>query len=161
MDEFDLRVGWALTSRTCAQLAALTADIPAGLTKARPPQPTRESGNKKTTAAVLGSIAVWQVAVSLWVGDSGPTRRPLGLLIMVIVAVLLQVSIVSAWLIAVRLERRASRRSAQGLSPGGGSQASRRAGISGPGGAPQINRCCRMVPSRRRWLARRSAASSG
>ena len=27
-DEFDLRVGWALTSRTCGELAALTADIP-------------------------------------------------------------------------------------------------------------------------------------
>ena len=162
MDEFDLRVGWALTSRTCAQLAALTADIPASLTKAQPPQPTRESGNKKTTAAVLGSIAVWQVAVSLWVGDSGPTRRPLGLLIMVIVAVLLQVSIVSAWLIAVRLERRASRRSAQGLSPGGGSQASQRPESAARAGQlSQINRCCRMVPSRRRWLARRSAASSG
>ena len=34
MDEFDLRVGSALTSRTRAELAALTADIPAGLTGA-------------------------------------------------------------------------------------------------------------------------------
>jgi hypothetical protein len=160
MDEFDLRVGWALMSRTCAQLAALTADIPVGLTGAQPPQPTRESGNKKTTAAVLGSIAVWwstQVAVSLWVGDSGPARRPLGLLIMVIVAVLLQVSIVSAWLTAVRLERRASRRSAQRLSPGGGGQASQRpVSAARAGQLPQINRCCRMVSRRRCWLARRS-----
>src|SRR6266704_1884092 len=31
-DEFDSRVGRALGSRTCAELAALTADIPAGLT---------------------------------------------------------------------------------------------------------------------------------
>jgi len=162
MDEFDLRVGSALTSRTCAQLAALTADIPAGLTGAQPPQPTRESGNKKAAAAVIGSIAVWwstQVAVSFWVGDSGPAQRLLG---MVIVAVLLQVSILSAWLIAVWLERRASRRSTQGLSPGGGGQPSQR-----PESAvlarqlPQINRCCRMVPPRRCWLARRSAASSG
>jgi Domain of unknown function (DUF1707) len=156
MDEFDLRVGWALTSRTCAQLAALTADIPAGLTEAQPPQPTRESGNKKASAAVIGSIAVWwstQVAVSLWVGDSGPAQRPLGLLIMVIVAVLLQVSIVSAWLIAVRLERRASRRSAQGLSPGGGQASQRPESAAWAGQLPQINRCCRMVPPRRCWLA--------
>ena len=151
MDEFDLRVGSALTSRTRAELAALTADIPVGLTGA-PPQPTRKSGNKKTTAAVIGSIAVWwstQVAVSLWVGDSG---RPLGLLILIIAAVLLQVSILSAWRIAVRFDRRASRRSAPGLSPGSGSQASRRpVSAAWAGQLPQMNRCCRMVPPRRCW----------
>ena len=37
-DEFDLRVGRALTSRTYADLAALTTDIPARLTSARPPR---------------------------------------------------------------------------------------------------------------------------
>ena len=153
IDELDQRVGWALTSRTCAQLAALTADIPAGLTGAQPPQPTRKSGNKKASAAVLGSIAVWwstQVAVSFWVGDSGPAKRLLG---MVIVAVLLQVSILSAWLIAVRLERRAGR-SAKGLSPGGSGQASQRPESTALAGQlPQINRCCRMVPPRRCLLA--------
>jgi hypothetical protein len=35
-DEFDLRVSQALASRTYAELAALTADIPAGLTAAPP-----------------------------------------------------------------------------------------------------------------------------
>jgi DNA-binding PadR family transcriptional regulator len=35
-DELDVRVGRALTSRSCAGLAALTADIPAWLTGARP-----------------------------------------------------------------------------------------------------------------------------
>src|SRR5215831_9156742 len=38
-DEFDLRVGQALASRTYADLTALTADLPAGLTAAKPPQP--------------------------------------------------------------------------------------------------------------------------
>ena len=153
MDEFDQRVGWALTSRTCAELVALTADIPAGLSGAQPTQPTRKSGNRKTTAVVMGSIAVWwstQVAVSLWVGDGG---RPLGLLILIIIAaVLLQVSILSAWLIAVRLERSASGRSAPGLSPDSGSQASQRP-VSAPWARqlPQMNRCCRMVPPRRCW----------
>ena len=32
-DEFDLRVGQAFASRTYAELAAVTADIPAGLTR--------------------------------------------------------------------------------------------------------------------------------
>src|SRR6516162_9524519 len=41
-DEFDLRVGQALASRTYADLAALTADLPAGLAAAEPPyQPAR------------------------------------------------------------------------------------------------------------------------
>ena len=34
-DEFDLRVGQAFASRTYAELAAVVADIPAGLTTAR------------------------------------------------------------------------------------------------------------------------------
>jgi len=36
-DEFDLRVGQVLASRTYADLGALTADIPAGLVSAQPP----------------------------------------------------------------------------------------------------------------------------
>ena len=51
-DEFDLRVGRGLASRTYADLAALTADIPTRLTRARPPEPARESVNKKAVAAV-------------------------------------------------------------------------------------------------------------
>ena len=47
-DEFDLRVGRALASRTYADLAALTADIiPARLTRARPPEPAREVGEQE------------------------------------------------------------------------------------------------------------------
>src|SRR6516164_856911 len=39
-DEFDQRVDRTLASQTYRDLAALTADLPAGLTAARPPQPT-------------------------------------------------------------------------------------------------------------------------
>jgi hypothetical protein len=38
-DEFDLRVGQTFASRTYAELAAVTADLPAGLTEAQPPKP--------------------------------------------------------------------------------------------------------------------------
>jgi hypothetical protein len=37
-DEFDLRVGQVLASRTCADLQTLTAGIPAGVTAVRPPR---------------------------------------------------------------------------------------------------------------------------
>src|SRR5438477_1217208 len=40
-DEFDLRVGRALAARTHAELAVVTASLPAELTSARPPTPAR------------------------------------------------------------------------------------------------------------------------
>ena len=42
-DEFDDRLGRTLTARTFADLAALTADLPAGLTDVRPPPPREPS----------------------------------------------------------------------------------------------------------------------
>jgi hypothetical protein len=118
MDEFDLRVGQALTSRTWAELAALTADIPVGLTGAQLPRPAREWDDRKAAAAVLGAIAAWWsvvAATSFWLADRGPAQRSLSVIIVVI---LLQVSIVSLWPIAVVLDRRSRRRSARGSSPG-------------------------------------------
>ena len=128
-DEFDLRVGRALTSRTRAELAALTADIPAGLAGAQAPQPAPEWSAKKAAAAVLSAVAAWWsivVAVSLWAADNGPAQRSPGV---AIVLILLPVSLVWIWLIAVLLERRASRRSARGRPPGGCGPASQ---ITGP-----------------------------
>jgi hypothetical protein len=63
-DEFDLRVGLALASRTVAELAALTADLPAGLirtrqrrmparARARPPV----GNGVKSGAAVVSAVA--------------------------------------------------------------------------------------------------------
>jgi Domain of unknown function (DUF1707) len=61
-DEFDLRVGRAFASRTYAELAALTADLPAGLAAARPPgrpapaRVLRPTKNLALTWAVCGFI---------------------------------------------------------------------------------------------------------
>ena len=41
-DELDLRLGRVLSSRTYADLSALTADLPVRLTKAEPPEPDRQ-----------------------------------------------------------------------------------------------------------------------
>jgi hypothetical protein len=115
-DEFDLRVGWALTLRTCGELAALTADIPARLPGAQLPQAAREWSNKKVAAAVTCAIAGWLSVVaagSFWVADRGPAQRSPGVGIVVI---LLHMSIIPVWLIAVWLGRRADRQSAQRLS---------------------------------------------
>jgi hypothetical protein len=118
-DEFELRVGWALAARTWAELAAVTADIPAGLMRAQLPRPARDRGSDKVAGPVLGAFAAWLsivVAASFWAGENGPAQQSLGV---VSVVVLLYASLVSFCLIAVWLERRASRRSARGLLPGG------------------------------------------
>ncbi len=71
-DELDARVGHALTSQTCADLAALTADLPAGLTGARPPcQPPGPPMSKVTAVALLLlgilSVLVTLVYVMAWI----------------------------------------------------------------------------------------------
>jgi Domain of unknown function (DUF1707) len=58
-DEFDARVGHALASRTCAELAAITADIPAALPAAQPPRkPARARARLQMNTAVTGGACV-------------------------------------------------------------------------------------------------------
>ena len=63
-DEFDLRVGQALASRTYADLAVLTADIPAGLTGAQLPHPAGKPADKDAATAVACVSAAW---IGIWV----------------------------------------------------------------------------------------------
>jgi Domain of unknown function (DUF1707) len=84
-DEFDLRVGQAFASRTYAELAAVTADLPAGLAGARPPQPARARGGQPvprpgrwiTVATVLYAGAwAYELFLSPHGGDN-PSTPPL------------------------------------------------------------------------------------
>jgi hypothetical protein len=69
-DEFDARVGQALTSRTHAELAVVTADIPAGPAGAQPvrapdrPPLSVKSGVCVTVAASLLATVLWSAALS-------------------------------------------------------------------------------------------------
>ena len=66
-DEFDSRVGRALRSRTCAELAALTADIPAGLTglvAGDPLQADIRPGHRRRARKIAGSLAAIAVIVA-------------------------------------------------------------------------------------------------
>lgn len=84
-DEFDLRVGQAFGSRTYAELAALTADLAAGLAAAKPPQPARAQGEQKvlrpgrwiavSTAAYAGAWA-YELFLAPHGGDN-PSFPPL------------------------------------------------------------------------------------
>jgi hypothetical protein len=65
-DEFDLRVGQTFASRTYAELAALTADIPAGLTTAKPPAPARVQGEQPVLRPGRVITATTAVYAGLW-----------------------------------------------------------------------------------------------
>jgi len=66
-DEFDLRVGQALAPQTYAELAALTADLPAGLHLgiSRPPRAVLDAVRLMCAGAVLNLAVVATVLVTL------------------------------------------------------------------------------------------------
>jgi hypothetical protein len=67
-DEFDLRVGRVLASRTDADLAALTADIPAGPTGAQPLEPARESDSVPAPKTIARMTAAGAGASMVFIG---------------------------------------------------------------------------------------------
>jgi len=71
-DELDARVGQAFASRTHAELAALTADLPAGLAVTQPRKPAPARGKARVlragavlTAATALYAAMWPLAFSI------------------------------------------------------------------------------------------------
>jgi len=126
-DEFDLRVSQALASRTYAELAAVTADLPAGLAAARLPAPARGSVNKRKKAVAALSFATLavagMVAAPLPISDGSPFEIPV-----ILVFWLLCGAVSTGWLLLLHawLDQRAGRQSAQGLPPGPSAQASQR-----------------------------------
>ena len=69
-DEFDLRVGQAFASWTYAELAAVTADLPAGVAAAQPPPPTWAEAEPRIprpglvlTVATVLYAGVWVYAI--------------------------------------------------------------------------------------------------
>ena len=133
-DELDARVSQALASRTYAELAAVTADIPAGLAAARLPAPARGSVNKRKKAVAALSFATLavagMVAAPLPISDGSPFEVPV-----ILVFWLLCGAVSTGWLLLLHawLDQRAARQSAQGLPPGPSAQASQRLPPADPG----------------------------
>jgi Domain of unknown function (DUF1707) len=130
-DEFDLRVGRAFASRTCAELAALTADIPAELTEAqRSPEPMPQSANRKAVKAIAcATAALWSMfAAAAMAATAAQDGGPLGgLLVAVAFIPFLVIPLAALLLFHAWLERRAGKRQrSQGLPPGADGQASQR-----------------------------------
>ena len=143
-DEFDLRIGQALASRTYADLAALTADVPAGPTTARPPEPARESKSvpaPKTVARVTGAGAgasMVLIGAELIMNGGNPVVGLLvvgltGSLVTVLIAVLLT-------FLSRVLEKSPGKRPSQGTPPRASSTlAQQLAAADSPGQLPQIS----------------------
>ena len=142
-DEFDLRVGRAFASRTYADLAALTADIiPARLTRARPPEPARESANKKKKAVAALACATLAIAGMLAAMPPIPDGSPFVIPVIVVMFVLFG-AVSTGWLLLLHawLDERAGKQSAQGLPPGAGGEASRSLAPADPAGQlPHVDR---------------------
>jgi len=133
-DELDARAGQAFAARTYAELAAVTADLPAGLAAARLPEPARGSVNKKKKAVVGLCFATLALASPLAVPTPSMPDGPFTLLIILVFWFLLSaVATGWLWLFHAWLDQRADRPSAQGLPPGPSGQASQRLPPADPG----------------------------
>ena len=119
-DEFDLRVGRALESRTYADLAALTVGIPARLARAGPPQPARAPVGKKGSVnkkAVAATACATGALVGIWPVMMLTPPWPSFVLPVALLWFVLVMAVPTGWLVLLHdwLDKRAGRRSAQGL----------------------------------------------
>ncbi len=65
-DEFDRRVGQAFASRTYAELAAVTADLPAEPTAAQPPRAARAQGDQPVLRPGPVIMAATALCAGVW-----------------------------------------------------------------------------------------------
>jgi hypothetical protein len=105
-DEFGQRVGRALASRTCADLAVLTADIPAGLTGAQPPHPAGTPADKDAVTAVACVSAAW-TGIWLPLVIVGGSHSVASLVLAVVLLCVVPVSLAGVLLYHAWLDKRA------------------------------------------------------
>jgi len=106
-DEFDMRVGQTFASRTYAELAALTADIPAGLAGAHPPRnPARAEAPHPQNKVVNSCACATLVVLALW---AALVTGHAGLFFVVVVAILGVLSVVGGRTVYSSHKKRSSR----------------------------------------------------
>ena len=131
-DELDLRAGQTFAARTYWELAAVTADLPAGLTTASPPgQPSRTPMNTAAKASICAGIMLATLVLLTAVFG------PLGFV----------TAVVFYFLFSLAAAPRRSTHGSRGAEPTG--PAGRRAGRDR--GAPLSGPACSGAPPARRW----------
>jgi Domain of unknown function (DUF1707) len=154
-DEFDLRVGQVLASRTYADLTPATADIPAGAVTVQP---------QRTPARAQARKPVDKIRVAAWGASAGVVLTALGIVAAVAadshgffyvstVVFILMTGLAYAFVAEVWTRERSRRRRPQGPAPDAGSQVSRRTGSAAEAEQlPQIDRgpghAAEVAPSR-------------
>ena len=139
-DEFDLRVGQAFASRTYADLAAVTAGLPAGLPAVRPPAPARVQDQQPVVRFGPTIMTVSALYAGAWAFVLlGPGRGIDNFAAVMLLLVLTFVEVVI--LIVAGIDKLASRHRERsggqlppGPAPGAGGQASQRPPSPGPAG---------------------------
>jgi len=137
-------VGQALASRTCAELAAITADLPAGPTAAQPSEPARAPGERPTlrrpglvlTVATVLYAGMWPLAFVLPTNGEGDPVAGVSLVVTATLAYFLVLITASVWAQAPG-SRRGKRPAGQlpgRPAAGVGGQAPRRLPSADPGG---------------------------
>jgi hypothetical protein len=152
-DEFDLRVGQVFASRTYAELAAVTADLPAEPTAAQPPKPARAQGEQPVLrpgpvimAATALDAGVWAFTfLPHWATSNPPeSDPPLAIVLLFFSTNLiypLVLAIAVGFMIAGWREKRSGGRPPRRPAPGAGGQASRCPHSADPGGElPPVDR---------------------
>src|SRR5215471_2649345 len=142
-DEFDRRVGQVLASRTYAQLAAVTADPPAGLAAAQPPRPARAPGERPVlrrpgpvlTVATVLYAGMWPLAFVLPRNGEGDPVAGVSLVATATLAYFLVLITACVWAQAPgsRREKRSGGQLPGRPAPGAGGQAPRRPSSADPG----------------------------
>ena len=133
-DEFGLRVGRALASRTYADLAALTADIAADRPAGAPPlPPASEPAHKKKKAAAALACATVALLAGVVALPPLPDGSPAEMLVIAAIFVLSGI-VATGWFLLLHawLEERAGRQSTQGRPPCEGGEASQRLAQANP-----------------------------
>src|SRR5215469_715577 len=127
-DEFDLRAGQAFAARTYAELAAVIADIPAGLTTPSRPAPARAQGRQPVLrpgrvalAATMLYAGVWEYGILFPMGRDNDTDGELIIVGGFVYLIILAICVGRA---AALLEKRSGGQSPRRPAAGAGSQAS-------------------------------------
>jgi hypothetical protein len=87
-DEFDARIGQALVSRTCGELAAVTAGIPAGLTGALPRRPPARARRRIPFNTAVTGGACMAGLVNVGMVAALVIRSPVAVVLFVVFAII-------------------------------------------------------------------------
>jgi len=129
-DEFDLRVSQAFASRTYAELAAATADLPAKPTTAQPPKPARAGDEQPVLRPGPVIMAGTALCAGVWAlaffppwpvnSEGDPPNAVIFLFLSVNLLYLLVMAIAVGHMIAGWREKRSGGQSPRRPAPGAG-----------------------------------------